>query len=120
MAFDEMKAQDGGVRKPYRAYENWLLSAAPDLLPRKHEQADELFRRIGITFNVYGDQEGTERLIPFDPIPRILTAKEWSRVHDGCIQRVNKKKVLQNAGLIQAARLADGAEHDRQAGVGKH
>jgi Uncharacterized conserved protein len=88
MAFDEMKAQDGAVRAPYRSYENWLLSVAPDLLPRKHEQADELFRRIGITFNVYGDQEGTERLIPFDPIPRILTAKEWTRIHDGCIQRV--------------------------------
>ena len=88
MAFDEMKAPDGAVRSPYRDYENWLLSAAPDLLPRKHEQADELFRRIGITFNVYGDQDGTERLIPFDPIPRIITAREWSRVHDGCIQRV--------------------------------
>ncbi|MBC7906731.1 MAG: circularly permuted type 2 ATP-grasp protein [Rhodospirillaceae bacterium] len=88
MAFDEMKSPDGAVRAPYRAYENWLLSVAPDLLPRKHEQADELFRRIGITFNVYGDQEGTERLIPFDPIPRVLTAKEWTRIHDGCIQRV--------------------------------
>lgn len=88
MAFDEMKSPDGAVRAPYRSYENWLLSVAPDLLPRKHEQADELFRRIGITFNVYGDQEGTERLIPFDPIPRVLTAKEWTRIHDGCIQRV--------------------------------
>lgn len=88
MAFDEMKAPEGAVRDPYRTYENWLFSVAPDLLPRKHEQADELFRRIGITFNVYGDQEGTERLIPFDPIPRILTAQEWRRIHDGCIQRV--------------------------------
>jgi uncharacterized circularly permuted ATP-grasp superfamily protein len=88
MAFDEMKGPDGRVRAPYQAWENWLLSIAPDVLPKKLEQADELFRRIGITFNVYGDQEGTERLIPFDPIPRILTGKEWSRVHDGCIQRV--------------------------------
>ncbi|CAA7615982.1 circularly permuted type 2 ATP-grasp protein [Magnetospirillum sp. UT-4] len=88
MAFDEMKAPDGGVRAPYRAYENWLLSVAPDVLPRKLEQADEMFRRIGITFNVYGDQEGTERLIPFDPIPRIISAEEWQRVHNGCIQRV--------------------------------
>lgn len=88
MAFDEMKAPQGGVRSAYRAYENWLLSIAPDTLPRKHAQADELFRRIGITFNVYGDQEGTERLIPFDPIPRVLSASEWSRVESGCIQRV--------------------------------
>jgi uncharacterized circularly permuted ATP-grasp superfamily protein len=88
MAFDEMKAADGGVRSPYQAYENWLLSVDPQLLTRKHEQADELFRRIGITFNVYGDQDGTERLIPFDPIPRIITEGEWKRVHDGCIQRI--------------------------------
>ena len=61
MAFDEMKSSHGGVRSPYQAYENWLLSVPPDLLPRKNEQADALFRRLGITFAVYGDQEGTER-----------------------------------------------------------
>jgi len=88
MAFDEMKSADGGVRPPFRAYEDWLLSMKPDLLPRKNEQADALFRRLGITFAVYGDQEGTERLIPFDPIPRILTASEWKTLSDGCCQRV--------------------------------
>ncbi len=88
MAFDEMKSPDGGVRPPYRAYENWLLSVPPDLLPRKNEQADALFRRLGITFAVYGDKEGTERLIPFDPIPRIIAAKEWERLSEGCCQRV--------------------------------
>jgi len=88
MAFDEMKSADGGVRPPFRAYEDWLLSMPPDLLPRKNEQADALFRRLGITFAVYGDQEGTERLIPFDPIPRILTASEWKKLSDGCCQRV--------------------------------
>ncbi|MFD2232894.1 circularly permuted type 2 ATP-grasp protein [Phaeospirillum tilakii] len=88
MAFDEMKSADGGVRPPFRAYEDWLLSMPPDLLPRKNEQADALFRRLGITFAVYGDQEGTERLIPFDPIPRILTASEWKTLSDGCCQRV--------------------------------
>jgi len=87
MAFDEMKAS-GRVRGPYQPYEKWLLSASPELLPRRHEQADEMFRRLGITFAVYGDQEGTERLIPFDPIPRILSAAEWKRVSDGCCQRV--------------------------------
>lgn len=88
MAFDEMKSADGGVRPPFRAYEDWLLSMPPDLLPRKNEQADALFRRLGITFAVYGDQEGTERLIPFDPIPRIMTASEWKTLSDGCCQRV--------------------------------
>ncbi|MEO5336793.1 MAG: circularly permuted type 2 ATP-grasp protein [Magnetospirillum sp. WYHS-4] len=88
MAFDEMKSPDGGVRAPYRAYEHWLLSAAPETLPAKHAQADELFRRLGITFAVYGDEEGTERLIPFDPIPRILSRSEWRTLSDGCCQRV--------------------------------
>ncbi len=88
MAFDEMKSSDGGVRSPYKAYENWLLSVPPDLLPRKNEQADTLFRRLGITFAVYGDEEGTERLIPFDPIPRIIAAAEWKRLSEGCCQRV--------------------------------
>ena len=88
MAFDEMKSSDGGVRSPYQAYENWLLSVPPDLLPRKNEQADALFRRLGITFAVYGDEEGTERLIPFDPIPRIIAATEWKRLSAGCCQRV--------------------------------
>jgi len=88
MAFDEMKSADGGVRPAFRAYEDWLLSMPPDLLPRKNEQADALFRRLGITFAVYGDQEGTERLIPFDPIPRILAASEWKRLSEGCCQRV--------------------------------
>ena len=88
MAFDEMKTLDGKVCAPYREYEKWLLSVDPDLLPRKNQQADEMFRRIGITFAVYGDQEGTERLIPFDPIPRIISASEWTHVSDGCCQRV--------------------------------
>ncbi|MBI5165043.1 MAG: circularly permuted type 2 ATP-grasp protein [Magnetospirillum sp.] len=88
MPFDEMKAPDGGVRVPYRDYETWLLSVSPELLPKKAAQADELFRRLGITFAVYGDQEGTERLIPFDPIPRIIAASEWQRIGAGCCQRV--------------------------------
>jgi len=88
MAFDEMKSSAGGVRAPYRAYENWLLSLAPDVLRRKHEEADMLFRRLGITFTVYGDEEGTERLIPFDTVPRIISASEWKHLSAGCCQRV--------------------------------
>jgi uncharacterized circularly permuted ATP-grasp superfamily protein len=88
MAFDEMHGSAGTVRPPYQRYEEWRRSISPNLLPRKLQQADELFRRLGITFAVYGDEEGTERLIPFDPIPRILSASEWKRVSDGCCQRV--------------------------------
>jgi uncharacterized circularly permuted ATP-grasp superfamily protein len=46
----------------------------------KREEADLIFRRVGITFNVYGDQAGTERLIPFDIIPRVLSAAEWTKL----------------------------------------
>jgi len=96
MAFDEMKSPDGGVRPPFRAYENWLCSVPPELLARKNEQADALFRRLGITFAVYGDQEGTERLIPFDPIPRILSASEWKHLSQGCCQRVRALNAFLN------------------------
>jgi uncharacterized circularly permuted ATP-grasp superfamily protein len=115
MSFDEMKALDGQVRPPYRDYERWLLSVSPDLLPRKHEQADELFRRLGITFAVYGDDDGTERLIPFDPIPRILSATEWRRLSDGCCQRVRALNAFLNdvyhdqeiikAGIIPSSQI---------------
>lgn len=115
MAYDEMKSSAGGVRGPYRAYENWLLSLPPDLLRRKHEEADMLFRRLGITFAVYGDQDGTERLIPFDTVPRIIGAKEWTHLSTGCCQRVRALNAFLNdlyhgqdivkAGIIPTAHI---------------
>jgi uncharacterized circularly permuted ATP-grasp superfamily protein len=87
--FDEMHLSGGGVRKAYQKYADWLHSTPPGLLQRKHSQADILFRRLGITFTVYGQDEGKERMIPFDIIPRILDADEWSHLEKGCIQRVN-------------------------------
>ena len=73
--FDEMHLAGGGVRKAYTNYADWLHSVPPHLLQRKHEQADILFRRLGITFTVYGQDEGTERMIPFDIIPRSIPAR---------------------------------------------
>ena len=69
-----MTLDDGGVRNAYAAYAKWLDQTSAERLTRKHEQADIMFRRLGITFTVYGRDEGTERLIPFDVIPRILDA----------------------------------------------
>jgi len=86
--FDEMTNPDGSVRAPYQAYNAWLQRAAPDLLSRRHAQADLLFRRIGITFAVYGEAAGAERLIPFDVIPRILSHDEWTRLSRGVCQRI--------------------------------
>ena len=89
--FDEMTGSaDMGtaVRPPYAELSRWLDSVNPDLLNLRRREAEILFRRIGITFSVYGDPEAQERLIPFDIIPRILAAEEWQLLHRGLEQRV--------------------------------
>jgi uncharacterized circularly permuted ATP-grasp superfamily protein len=86
--FDEMSTDNGGVRSVYESYSNWLSTIDPALLNLKSQEAELLFRKVGITFNVYGENAGAERLIPFDVIPRILDAAEWKTLADGSIQRV--------------------------------
>jgi uncharacterized circularly permuted ATP-grasp superfamily protein len=87
-AFDEQLSPDGGVRPGYAVMQRWLQTANPDIIANRKAEAELFFRRIGITFNVYGDSEGTERLIPFDMFPRILTMREWTRLAAGLDQRV--------------------------------
>ncbi|MCX7230118.1 MAG: circularly permuted type 2 ATP-grasp protein, partial [Burkholderiales bacterium] len=86
--FDEML--DAGLvpRAHYAAYADWLASMTPEQMAGKRSEADLIFRRIGITFSVYGDEGGTERLIPSDVVPRIISADEWERLEKGLIQRV--------------------------------
>jgi uncharacterized circularly permuted ATP-grasp superfamily protein len=89
--FDEMTGSagtGGAVRPPYAELSRWLESVKPDLLNLRRREAEVVFRRIGITFAVYGDPEAQERLIPFDIIPRILAADEWQLLHRGLEQRV--------------------------------
>jgi uncharacterized circularly permuted ATP-grasp superfamily protein len=87
--FDEMRGTaTNGVRNAYSAYQEWLDATPADRLTEKHQQADVIFRRLGITFSVYGEEEGIERLIPFDVVPRILDADEWRIVSSGVVQRV--------------------------------
>ena len=86
--FDEMSRSDGLPRDVYRRMADWLASTPPDLLHSRHAQAELLFRRIGITFNVYGEKDASERLIPFDIIPRLIARSEWSKLEAGLIQRV--------------------------------
>jgi len=86
--YDEMLAPDGSPRGHYRHYGAWLDAQAPDRLARRRAEADSLFHRVGITFAVYGEDEGTERLIPFDVVPRILPADDWQRLEAGLRQRV--------------------------------
>ena len=73
-SFDEMFEPGGGVRPEYRA---------GDAL------ADLLLRNQGVTFTVYSDSAGIEKVFPFDPIPRLITADEWEKVERGLVQRVN-------------------------------
>src|SRR5215467_5843002 len=88
LAFDEMKGTDGRVRAPYSELAGWLTDVRPDVLDYRRREAELLFRRIGITFAVYGEADSTERLIPFDVIPRILAKSEWDILRGGLEQRV--------------------------------
>ncbi|MFL5066324.1 MAG: circularly permuted type 2 ATP-grasp protein, partial [Xanthobacteraceae bacterium] len=88
IAFDEMTGLDGQVRPAYAGLSHWLAGVQPDLLERRRREAELLFRRIGITFAVYGEAEAQERLIPFDVIPRVLAAAEWHLLQRGLEQRV--------------------------------
>ena len=86
--FDEMFAGDGSHRGHYGNYWNWLQRADSSAVMRKKQEAALLFHRVGITFNVYGDEDGAERLIPFDSVPRIIPAAEWAMLDAGIRQRV--------------------------------
>jgi len=89
MFFDEMRAVDGSPRESYRNIDTWLANTNAEQLEIKRKQTEILFRRIGITFAVYGEGGDPERLIPFDIIPRIITAAEWALLEKGLAQRVN-------------------------------
>ncbi len=86
--FDEMHGTDEAVRQSYDAIANWLHAISRRELSAKRKEAEVLFRRMGITFLVYGTGASNERLIPFDLIPRVLTQDEWSVIERGCVQRV--------------------------------
>ncbi len=88
LPFDEMTSADGSVREPYLGLDEWLRAQPPQALELMAADAEGIFRRLGITFAVYGSNEGTEKLIPFDVIPRIISAREWRRLSRGIEQRV--------------------------------
>jgi uncharacterized circularly permuted ATP-grasp superfamily protein len=87
-AFDEMKGADGTLRPAYNELFRWLSNIPSDALDYRRREAEVLFRRIGITFAVYGEADAQERLIPFDVLPRILAAAEWDILRAGLEQRV--------------------------------
>ena len=83
--YNEMRTRDG-LHPDYVPLDAWLKQTSAKDLERKHADAQRLFNRRGITFAVYG--ESTERLIPFDIIPRVISSADWEVVSKGCIQRV--------------------------------
>jgi uncharacterized circularly permuted ATP-grasp superfamily protein len=109
-AYDEMHAADGAVRDNYRSYAEWLQAMPAEVTARKREEADLLFHRIGITFAVYGEEAGKERLIPFDIIPRIIPAAEWQRIEAGLRQRVKALNaflhdIYHEGAILKAGRI---------------
>ena len=122
--FDEMHAADGAVRPHYAGYDQWLGAQPPLAMQAKREEAELIFRRVGITFAVYGDDAGTERLIPFDLIPRIIPAHEWRHLEAGLKQRVaalnrflhdiyHDQDILR-AGVIPAEQVLGNAQYRPQ------
>ncbi|MCL6709922.1 circularly permuted type 2 ATP-grasp protein, partial [Pseudomonas sp. R2.Fl] len=88
MAFDEMMTADDTPRDPYKTYFEWYSGQDPAHLIAKSRDAENIFRKTGITFAVYGHADSSEKLIPFDIIPRIISASEWRRLAQGIEQRV--------------------------------
>ncbi|WP_169979321.1 circularly permuted type 2 ATP-grasp protein [Tautonia rosea] len=86
--FDEMFAEDGRPRSHYGALYNRLATLSTEDMESRHHMADLVMRRQGITFTVYGRGEGLEQIIPFDPIPRLISSEEWETLERGLEQRV--------------------------------
>ncbi|MDX8129537.1 circularly permuted type 2 ATP-grasp protein [Methylomonas sp. OY6] len=125
--FDEMRTSTGSVRRLYQPFAKWLSSTDHAQLMQKSREAEMLFRRVGITFNVYGDEAGAERLIPFDVVPRILAATEWRVLSAGVIQRVTALNAFLNdlyhdqeiikAGIVPASILENEMYRPEMQGV---
>ena len=126
-AFDESFDVKQGVRPVYAPYANWLAGKDFSQLAQKSRDAELLFRRVGITFAVYGEDEGAERLIPFDVIPRILAASEWKKLSEGACQRVRALNMFLNdiyhgqdiikAGIMPASILTNEMYRPEMQGV---
>ncbi len=121
--YDEMLRVDGTLREHYSAFGQWLHAQSAETLAKKRAEADLLFHKVGITFAVYGDEAGAERLIPFDMVPRIVPASEWTMLEKGLRQRVtalnrflwdiyHDHEILK-AGLIPAEQVLGNAQYQK-------
>jgi uncharacterized circularly permuted ATP-grasp superfamily protein len=86
--YNEMYSEGGAVRPHYEAFSEWLRDTPPARIAQNRHAADLLFHRVGITFAVYGEASGTERLIPFDIVPHVIPGDSWDRLASGLRQRM--------------------------------
>jgi uncharacterized circularly permuted ATP-grasp superfamily protein len=107
-AFDEIRGLVSGNRSrtEFEAFTQWIDNSSLEELGFRQRAAETMFRQLGITFAVYGDQQAAERIIPFDIVPRIITATEWSRLSTGLIQRVEALNLFL-ADIYGARRILD-------------
>jgi uncharacterized circularly permuted ATP-grasp superfamily protein len=110
--FDEMYNADGSVREPYLVLDQWLKEQPAQALSLMAADAEAIFRRLGITFAVYGSNEGVEKLIPFDVIPRIISAQEWRKLSKAIEQRVRALNaflydIYHRQEIIKAGRIPE-------------
>ncbi len=107
-AYDEMFSADRSVREHYlRVLETFTSLPADEIRRRKHS-ADMSFLNQGITFTVYGDEEGTERLFPYDLLPRVITGAEWSLIERGLTQRITALNLFLRDVYHEGHILSDG------------
>ena len=100
------------VRKPYNKIFDWAKSLPENVIVRKKNEAESLFKKIGITFSVYNNFDSTERLIPFDMFPRIISGSEWKKIEKGVVQRavaINAflNDIYHSAEIIKAKIIPD-------------
>src|ERR1700691_2495553 len=107
-AFDEMFDAHGRPRQHYQALYELLLSLPVEEMRRKKQAADVSFLHQGITFTVYGRDEGTERIFPHDLLPRILTSAEWEIIERGLTQRITALNLFLHDIYHEGRCLAEG------------
>jgi uncharacterized circularly permuted ATP-grasp superfamily protein len=126
--FDEMHVSSAQVRDHYQTYDRWLARQPREQMRSRREEAEMIFRRVGITFAVYGDKDedgsGTERLIPFDLIPRIIPSSEWKEMEKGLKQRVTAlnmflkdvyhEQAILKAGVIPSEPVLNNAQFRKE------
>lgn len=118
--FDEMNGLGGGTRIPYAQLEGWVQNMPVELRTLKQAEAEALFRRIGITFAVYGEGGDPDRLIPFDMFPRVFSNSEWTKLERGIKQRARALNaflvdVYGRGEIIRAGRIPDRLVYQNEA-----